>query len=160
MGDARCSCGAVTLSLPEEPSGIIVACHCIDCQRRTGAPFGVGAYYPANVVTISGTAKEFTHNAASGGASPSQLMEAVGTDTAGMSKLLDRLEVKGLIERRPNPSDRRSVMIELTERGLALVPELTPVFSQVARQLFDGFSDDEVANLTSSLRRMGENLKS
>jgi DNA-binding MarR family transcriptional regulator len=100
------------------------------------------------------------HNAASGGASPSQLMEAVGTDTAGMSKLLDRLEAKGLIERRPNPSDRRSVMIEPTERGLALVPALTPVFSQVARQLFDGFSDNEVENLTSSLRRMGENLKS
>jgi DNA-binding MarR family transcriptional regulator len=99
------------------------------------------------------------HNAASGGASPSQLMEAVGTDTAGMSKLLDRLEAKGLIERRPNPGDRRSVVIEPTERGLALVPELSPVFSKVARQLFNGFSDDEVANLTSSLRRMGENLK-
>ena len=51
-------------------------------------------------------------------------------------------------------------MIEPTERGLALVPALTPVFSQVARQLFDGFSDDEVGNLTASLRRMGENLKS
>jgi len=37
------------------------------CQRRTGAPFGVGAYYPADVVTISGTSKEFTHAAASGG---------------------------------------------------------------------------------------------
>jgi hypothetical protein len=47
MADARCSCGAVTLSLPEEPSKIVVACHCIDCQRRTGAPFGIGAYYPA-----------------------------------------------------------------------------------------------------------------
>ena len=66
MADARCSCGAVTLSLPEEPSKLIVACHCIDCQRRTGAPFGVGAYYPADV-TISGTSKEFTHAAASGG---------------------------------------------------------------------------------------------
>jgi hypothetical protein len=67
MGNARCSCGAVTLSLPEEPSKVVVACHCIDCQRRTGAPFGVGAYYPADVVTISGTSKEFTHAAASGG---------------------------------------------------------------------------------------------
>src|SRR5260370_18329946 len=67
MADARCSCGAVTLSLPEEPSKLVVACHCIDCQRRTGAPFGVGAYYPAEVVTISGTSKEFTHAAASGG---------------------------------------------------------------------------------------------
>ena len=32
-----------------------------------GAPFGVGAYYPADVVTISGTSKEFSHAAASGG---------------------------------------------------------------------------------------------
>jgi cytochrome c1 len=30
----------------------------------------------------------------------------------------------------------------------------------VARELFDGFSDEEVANLTSYLRRMGENLTS
>ena len=100
------------------------------------------------------------HNAASGGASPRQLMEAVGTDTAGMTKLVDRLAAKGLVERRPNPTDRRSVVIEPTERGLALVPAFAPVFSEVARQLFDGFSGDEVANLTSSLRRMGENLKS
>jgi hypothetical protein len=67
MGDARCSCGAVRLSLPEQPSRIIVACHCIDCQRRTGAPFGVGAYYPADVVSISGNSKEFSHAASSGG---------------------------------------------------------------------------------------------
>ena len=46
---------------------LVIACHCLDCQRRTGAPFGVGAYYPADVVTISGTSKEFTHAAASGG---------------------------------------------------------------------------------------------
>jgi hypothetical protein len=66
MTDARCSCGAVALSLPE-PSKLVVACHCIDCQRRTGAPFGVGAFYPAEVVTISGTPEEFTLAAASGG---------------------------------------------------------------------------------------------
>src|SRR5258708_19063203 len=67
MADARCSCGAVTLSLPEAPSKLVIACHCIDCQRRTGAPFGAGAFYPAEVVTISGTPKEFIRDAASGG---------------------------------------------------------------------------------------------
>jgi hypothetical protein len=66
MADARCSCGALTLTLPE-PSKLVVACHCLDCQRRTGAPFGVGAFYPVDVVAISGTAKEFTRDAASGG---------------------------------------------------------------------------------------------
>lgn len=38
MGDARCNCGAITLSLPEKPSKIVVACHCIDCQARSALP--------------------------------------------------------------------------------------------------------------------------
>lgn len=66
MADARCSCGALRLDLPEAPK-LIVACHCVECQRRTGAPFGVGAFYPAEAVTISGTAKEFTRDGESGG---------------------------------------------------------------------------------------------
>ena len=66
MSEARCSCGGVSLSLPA-PSKLVAACHCIDCQRRTGAPFGVGAFYAAEAVTISGTPKEFIRNAASGG---------------------------------------------------------------------------------------------
>lgn len=66
MIDARCNCGAVSLSLPG-PTRLVVACHCVDCQRRTGAPFGVGAFYPADVVTISGTPREYIRAAASGG---------------------------------------------------------------------------------------------
>jgi hypothetical protein len=66
MCTARCSCGAVTLSLPG-PSRLVVACHCIDCQRRTGAPFGVGAFYPAGDVFVAGAAREFTRKTASGG---------------------------------------------------------------------------------------------
>src|SRR5262249_52861468 len=48
------------------PSNLIIACHCRDCQRRTGAPFSVGAFYAADTVTIAGTAREFTRTAASG----------------------------------------------------------------------------------------------
>src|SRR5579872_4843411 len=66
MMHAQCSCGAVTLTLPG-PSTLVVACHCLECQRRTGAPFGVGAFYPVGAVTIGGTPKEFTRAAASGG---------------------------------------------------------------------------------------------
>lgn len=66
MIDARCSCGALALSLPGL-SSLVVACHCVDCQRRTGAPFGVGAFYPAEGVAISGSPKEYVRTAASGG---------------------------------------------------------------------------------------------
>jgi hypothetical protein len=63
---ARCGCGGLTLLLRGVPK-LVVACHCVDCQRRTGSPFGVGAFYPADTVTISGKFKEFTRDAASGG---------------------------------------------------------------------------------------------
>jgi hypothetical protein len=66
MIDARCSCGALALSLPG-PTNRVAACHCIECQRRTGAPFGVGAFYPAEAVTTSGTPKEYVRAAESGG---------------------------------------------------------------------------------------------
>jgi hypothetical protein len=66
MIDARCSCGALTLTLPGS-SKLVVACHCLDCQRRTGGPFGVSAFYAIEAVVVSGTAKEFTRDAASGG---------------------------------------------------------------------------------------------
>jgi len=92
--------------------------------------------------------------------SPSQLMTVLGTDTAGMTKLLDRLEAKGLIERRPNPGDRRSVLIALTKDGQALVPRLGPVFGRVTGQLFTGFSPDEIGALAAMLQRMRGNLAS
>jgi hypothetical protein len=66
MAEARCSCGALTLTLKEQPR-LVVACHCLDCQRRTGAPFGAGAFYPVEAVVVSGASKEFTRDGASGG---------------------------------------------------------------------------------------------
>ena len=78
MAGARCSCGALTLTL-SQPSKLVVACHCLDCQRRTGAPFGVGAFYPADAVAISGTPKEFTRDAASGGKVRSYFCPACGS---------------------------------------------------------------------------------
>jgi DNA-binding MarR family transcriptional regulator len=90
--------------------------------------------------------------------SPSQLMTLLGTDTAGMTKLADRFEAKHLIERHPNPRDRRSVLITPTPGGQALVPQLAPVFGRVTRQLFNGFNPGEVSALTAMLERMRGNL--
>jgi DNA-binding MarR family transcriptional regulator len=114
---------------------------------RQLAPFGVTAQQAALLLHASRQQS-----------SPSQLMTALGTDTAGMTKLADRLEAKGLIERHQNPQDRRSVLIALTEDGQALVPRLGPVFGRVTRQLLNGFSTDEIGVLTTMLERMRGNL--
>lgn len=46
---------------------LTVACHCLDRQRRTGAAFGLGAFYPTDALTIAGVAQEYTRHGTSGG---------------------------------------------------------------------------------------------
>lgn len=99
-------------------------------------------------------------HAATGDASPRQLADLVGTDTAGMTRLLDRLERKDLIRRRPHDADRRSVVIELTDAGQALAPKLPPVFGDMTRKMLAGFDETELHTLTAMLRRMQQNLTS
>ena len=94
-----------------------------------------------------------------GSASPNQLVAELGTDTAGMTRLVDRLETKGLVRRARHPDDRRSVVIELTDSGRSLLPELPPVFGRVTSQLLAGFTAEEIAVLTAMLQRMRANLR-
>jgi hypothetical protein len=63
---AQCQCGQLSVDLPSFTPAV-VACHCKYCQRRSGSPFGVLAYYPANLLTIQGDAKRFVRPADSGG---------------------------------------------------------------------------------------------
>jgi hypothetical protein len=55
---AQCQCGNLRVTADGEPDAI-VACSCRDCQRRSGSPFGEGAYYARDRVTIAGDAHEY-----------------------------------------------------------------------------------------------------
>ena len=63
--EAQCQCGQLTVEYPGETPAV-VACHCHACQRRTGAPFALLAYYPSDALTISGEATRFERTADSG----------------------------------------------------------------------------------------------
>jgi hypothetical protein len=62
---AVCQCGQLSAELPERPL-ITIACHCLDCQRRTGAPFGVLAYYRGNEISFRGEAQPYRRQSAVG----------------------------------------------------------------------------------------------
>ncbi|MEV4364817.1 MarR family winged helix-turn-helix transcriptional regulator [Nonomuraea sp. NPDC051941] len=117
-----------------------------ETERRL-APLGLTAQQAALLL-----------HASRGGGTPSLLKRRLGTDTAGMTRLLDRLEAKGLLRRERHPEDRRSIVIELTDEGRALVPSLPPIFGRISHQVFAGFSPEEVAQVTDMLRRILENL--
>ena len=58
MATARCACGELVVTITGEPNATVL-CHCKDCQRRTGAPFGVGNYYTPDQIEITGSAKAY-----------------------------------------------------------------------------------------------------
>ena len=62
---AYCNCGALRAEIDGAPDAV-VACHCIDCQKRTGSVLGVGAYYHKDRIRIAGGSKEFVRDTASG----------------------------------------------------------------------------------------------
>ncbi len=95
---------------------------------------------------------------AAGKVTPVQLTTPLGTDSANMTRLLDRLEAKGYLTRQRHPDDRRSLVIELTERGRNLLPQLAPIFDLTRGQLLAGFSPAEVGRLQTQLQRMHANI--
>ena len=91
--------------------------------------------------------------------SPMKMADRLGTDTAGMTRLLDRLETKGLVIRRMNAGDRRSVVVELGPKSKDLMPRLFPAFRQVNKGLLDGFGEAELKELHLMLRRLLKNAR-
>lgn len=63
---ASCQCGQLSAAVPG-PTVAVVVCHCRDCQKRSGSPFGQAAYYPHEQVTITGEARTFARPTAAGG---------------------------------------------------------------------------------------------
>lgn len=67
-GDRRkgsCQCGGVTYEVPREPA-LVAKCHCLMCQKSTGAGSMTAAGFLEGDVKLSGTTKTFTYKADSG----------------------------------------------------------------------------------------------
>jgi hypothetical protein len=62
---AQCQCGALAVEI-EGPEEAVVMCSCTECQRRSGSPFGEGAYYQRGQVRFIGEAREYVRAADSG----------------------------------------------------------------------------------------------
>lgn len=85
----------------------------------------------------------------------SVLAEASGLSLSRVSRLVDVLEGRGLLQRRSCPSDARSVEAQLTEAGLELARAGQQThFASVQRRFFDHLSPAEIEVLASVFRRL------
>ena len=89
--------------------------------------------------------------------SAADLCKGISYDAGAMTRMLDRLEGKGLLRRRRSADDRRLVHLELTEEGRAAYPRMREISLTVANRFLRGFSRAEARQLESLLTRMLEN---
>jgi DNA-binding MarR family transcriptional regulator len=86
-----------------------------------------------------------------------ELARGCQLDTGGMTRLLDRLEAKGLVRRSRSSEDRRVVNLELTTEGRAAAKKIPAVLCGVQNAHLRGFTVEEWRTLKALLRRVVEN---
>ena len=85
---------------------------------------------------------------------PTRLLGTTMLSSGGMTKRLDRLAEAGLIERRPDPDDRRGILVKLTDRGRATVDTLLPIHLDNEQQLLAPLSPAQQRTLDQLLRSL------
>jgi DNA-binding MarR family transcriptional regulator len=83
-----------------------------------------------------------------------ELARQYGIDASAVTRLLDRLEKRGLLVRLRSEDDRRVVKLRLTVQGHAYAARMPALYDEVLEKLLRGFSPEEVGFLKGMLRRM------
>ena len=86
--------------------------------------------------------------------SPGRLVQETLVTSGTMTNRIDRLAAKGWVERTPSPSDRRGVIVRLTETGRAAVDGAMADLITRERDLLAELSETETGELTALLRRL------
>ncbi len=85
---------------------------------------------------------------------PTDLYEAAMISSGSMSNRINRLETAGLIERRPNPDDRRGVLVALTDRGLTLIDRVVGLHVANQQAIAGVLAPHEQATLSALLAKL------
>lgn len=112
------------------------------------------------VVTAQGfTVSEWRVLASLAGSEPvniGQLAEITTMKQPTVTRVLDRMQARGLIERRPNEADRRVTLVRITAAGTRLVSKLIPLALQHERRVLEPFGQQRAEDLKATLRKLIE----
>ena len=133
-----------------------------DPKRSIGGLLGrvkleMGAAMDAQLAPLDITAAQYVilMSLAQGQAdSASELCKGMPYDPGAMTRMLDRLERRGLVRRVAHPNDRRASTLELTAEGKALYPKLQASVMDVINRFLRGFTQKEAQQLETFLLRM------
>ncbi|HEY2765274.1 MAG TPA: MarR family transcriptional regulator [Pseudonocardiaceae bacterium] len=90
---------------------------------------------------------------------PTAIAERLGMTTASVTGLLDRLSASGYLTRNPNPRDRRSILVTLTDDGLLALRALSDLFAADLEAATADAGPAELASLERLLQQAGAALR-
>jgi DNA-binding MarR family transcriptional regulator len=91
--------------------------------------------------------------------SQKELTKIAQIEQPTMAQMLARMERDGLVQRTPDPNDKRSSLISLTPKAFDLLPEGRAILAQVNEEALAGFSEKEKTALVGFLRRVMMNVE-
>ena len=89
----------------------------------------------------------------------SQLSAQTSLANTTLTSMLDRMEQSGLIRREPSPTDRRALLIRLTDKARALQQDYDRISQQMNDLYYLGFTEAEIRQFEGYLQRILNNLQ-
>jgi DNA-binding MarR family transcriptional regulator len=86
--------------------------------------------------------------------SPKNLADRVVRTTGGMTKIIDRLQRAGLVERFPDPDDRRALLVGLTRKGVRISDKASDAYKSGRERILRQLGRDEIDDIDQGLRRL------
>ncbi len=121
-------------------------------MRRGFIEAGIGFVRPAYLGSLMSLWRE-------DGLKVIDLGRRAGLEPSTMTGLLDRMERDGLVERRPDPADRRVLKIFLTATGAGIRETVTGIVDSTLVGLLSGVDADEIDTLKDLLRKVLVNVR-
>lgn len=120
-----------------------------EMDRRTEA---------AGLGLTPGEGRTLFHVARAGAVRQNVLAERMAVEAMTVSSALDRLEARGLIERRPDPDDRRAKLVHLTAGGEDVLTSIQPVAAGLRADASKGIEPADWQHFLDVLKQVRANL--
>ena len=88
-----------------------------------------------------------------------EIVKITGLAKTSLTSMLDRMEEKGLIRRKDNSEDKRSIKIMLTDKAKELEKDYNDISNKMSNIFYKNFSDKEINKIENYLERIISNLE-
>jgi DNA-binding MarR family transcriptional regulator len=112
----------------------------------------------AGISVTAGEARTLVHAARAGEVRQTVLAERMGVEPMTLSGYLDRLEERGFVARKPDPSDRRAKLVSLTDASADVLAEIRAKTASIREDVSRNIEAVEWSRLLDTLKKVRANL--